>query len=173
MNATAGVYLVEADEAARAAEEGTVLTFTLTRLQRVLNPLERMAYAVAGVVVLLVPLVFLVAPDERSVRLVGLALWGLVYVGYRFTFRDAAHSLYGSLVLREYVDTIRIDGEFVSWGICGRLILRAPRQLFRVSWGWRGTSIVRFRPGRYAIVVPRAAISRDDLRRWVETGERP
>lgn len=143
------------------------LSFSVNRLQWVVNPPARIFFAVLAVAALVGGPVLLVLAVIDNAPLDVIFVFALVPLLGVLGFRGPAMSFYGALTTDAYFNTLLIERDSFSIGIDG-LQLRFPRKGFRVSRGLFGTFIVRNVLG-HAVVLPKAAMPYRELKRLIET----
>ena len=143
------------------------LTFRLTKCQRILNPVERLIYT-ALLLFLLAPVVMLIImlPDSWPALI-------LMVAGYAF-FWWMLHrpmlSLYAEL--RGWgagERSVVVEGDIVRYTIADGVFTMSRKTALNVTWGFCGTSIVRFINGG-SITLPTAIMARTELRRLLKDG---
>jgi hypothetical protein len=152
-------YTQNAD-AADAARHSIVLSFSLSRVQRVVNPCERLIWVICGVSLMAIGLLALIqSPWAWPPWALALFLWGFVFK----MFRRPIISFGGSLIGNAYINRVQFTEDFVACGF-NTLTARMPRRHLRVSKGWLGTYLLSH-PYGYTVVIPREAIAFDELKR--------
>lgn len=133
--------------------EAIRVSFTLTRLQRILNPPERLLWTLLGAVAFVCGMLpALVAPE--SLR--HWVLLGLVVPWTWLALRNPLRTLVDDLVGTDYVDTLVIDADSVLFGV-HKPESRLARGV-KVGRGLCGVIILRH-PLGYVIRLPRAAMT--------------
>ena len=145
------------------------LSFTLTRLQWVINPPERLIIVPLFLTLaVLTPVSFVMSIISKAPLSV-ICVFGVGWVCSWIAFRRPILSFYTSLVTDKYFNTLLIEQDSVCVGIDG-LQLRFPRNGLKVSRGLFGTAIVRWVPMGYSVTLPTDAIPFKKLKRLIETG---
>jgi hypothetical protein len=151
-------------------QERVTISFKLTRWQRVLNPIERLLYALLGIPLLaILPIAFMAAHDSTEVLLTTVLLLGLLVFWARPT------SLFLRTIFSDsgYVDRIEIHGDFVSYKLPRHIsvypenasVCKQPRITMTLTKGLCGTFVLRdILDGRKTIVLPRTCMTYDQLK---------
>jgi hypothetical protein len=154
--------------------ESLRLSFTLTRLQRILNPCERLVSVLGSVLILLlVPATvlgeclangFSLLDAAKVVALLAIegVIAGIVWLFFRRPLRTFARDLFGKAGSNNLV--VEDDRVFAS---VGDSQLAFNRKLLIVGRGLCGASVVR-QPFRYSITVPSGAIAFATLKAAIE-----
>jgi ABC-type multidrug transport system fused ATPase/permease subunit len=157
----------EAIKIMEAAQENngkhTRLSFSLTRLQRTLNPLERLIFAILGTVVLAFGVWAVVSASglQRLLIIVIVVLPLLV-------FRKPMLSFYRGLVGHKYINTVEIKNDTVAFGV-NEPQAKISRQPLKVSKGLCGTFVIRH-PYGYSLVIPNDVVSFERLTELIKHG---
>jgi len=151
-------------------QEPVTISFRLTRWQRVLNPIERLLYALLGIPLLaILPIAFMAAHDSTEVLLTTVLFLGLLVFWARPT------SLFLRTIFSDsgYVDRIEIHGDFVSYKLPQHIsghpedasVCKQPRITMTLTKGLCGTFVLRdILDGRKTIVLPRTCATYDQLK---------
>ena len=162
-------------------EKSVTLRFSLTRLQRVVNPITGLALALTGVAGFVVILVaggmglFAFTVTTASQEGVWAATWkplftaaaatAVCFVMWRLLFWRPIRNTYSTLFSDYYVNTVVIgDRGRVLFGVDG--VQREMAVGKAISKGLFGTYVISCGP--CSVVVPDGSIEFDDLRRRVE-----
>jgi hypothetical protein len=150
--------------------ESVVISFKLTRWQRVLNPVERLLYVLLGMPFLAVlPLCFMRAHGNAQVLFTTLLALGLLV----FWALPTARHFRTISSDNGYVDRIEIRDDFVSYkippGISGypenASACKHPRRMMTLTKGLYGTFVLRdVLDGRKTVVLPRTCVAYDQLK---------
>jgi hypothetical protein len=150
------------------------VSFSLTRLQRILNPLERLPAAILGgpffvALLLAVVLVFAVQPATIWQRVGMLVLVLAMGAGGTLAFLPPVVSFLWALFSHNYIDTIRIGHDYLWCGCRGGqgLVLPTLKNL-TVSRGVLGTVMIRNLIRGYTIVLPENVVWFATLKRVIE-----
>lgn len=128
--------------------EPTKLSYSLTPLQRVINPPERLLFAVGGTFGLaMAAWGILMAPGAQKLVIGGAAAIFLL------VFRRPLVSFYRCLFADKYINTVEIGNDAVAFGVNGLQAKRSRRPL-KVARGLCGTFVVRS-PYGYSLVIPK------------------
>lgn len=149
--------------------EPVTLSFKLTRWQRVLNPIERLLYALGGTMIPGCILWGLIKEAHLSWEMTLPAILGALLLWYKF---DAIATLGRDLFSDIYIDSIRIEGDFVYYQIAPSVftfglaaIYKRPRKLMMVTKGLCGTYVLRYaQDGSAPVVLPRTCVTDDQLK---------
>ena len=151
-------------------QERVTISFKLTRWQRVLNPIERLLYALLGIPLLaILPIAFMAAHDSTEVLLTTVLFLGLLVFWARPT------SLFLRTIFSDsgYVDRIEIHGDFVSYKLPQHIsghpedasVCKQPRITMTLTKGLCGTFVLRdILDGRKTIVLPGTCATYDQLK---------
>lgn len=143
--------------------EPITVTYTLTRLQRVLNPPERLLFAFVGLAGLALGGLVAIASVVQGFWL-GISLGILIAPGAWLIFRNPVRSLYASVFDSEYINRLTVYAEWIDLGWSGGAV-RIPKGLLTVSRGVLGTCVLRDKPRGYSVTVASVAVTTDELRR--------
>ena len=166
--------------------ESLRLSFTLTPLQRLLNPWKKFAYVCTGVVVTIIVLLgssftlFIAFSGlfgktsgwARSVNSVWPPLLALTLLVVFFLLLDfglvglVLVAFRGLMFGTRYINTLVVEGDHVFFGV-DEPQMALNRKLLRVGRGLCGTIVVRDLHG-HSITLPRSAVSISDLRGAIE-----
>jgi hypothetical protein len=137
------------------------LSYSLTRVQRALNPWERLYYTFAGffVLLLLSSLAVIILPLFVAIWIV-LGIWASVLLVFGRTMLSFFVSLFSST----YINTVVIGDGYVSFGINGTDFTIPNLSGLRVRKGACGTMLIEHLRHGYAIVLPREAIALAELK---------
>jgi len=138
------------------------LSFSLTRLQRVINPPERLVFTLCGTCVLLITLYGVIMAPQFIPN------WIVLGIGLLATwllFRKQMMSFLLSLLTNHYINTLVIEDNDVIWGVDVPQ-MRLNRKVLRVGRGLFGTIILRH-PYGYSITLPRNIMSIAELKKKV------
>jgi hypothetical protein len=152
--------------------ESVVLSFKLTRWQRVLNPVERLLYVLLGMPLLaLLPMCFMRAQGGAQIFVTTM----LVLVLLVFWVLPTAHYLRKIFSDNGYVDSIEIRDDFVSYKLPPYIsgypesasVCKHPRRMMTLAKGFCGTFVLRdILDGRKTVVLPRTCVTYDQMRRF-------
>ncbi len=150
--------------------EPVTISFKLTRWQRVLNPIERLLYALLGLPLLaILPIALMAAHDSTEVLLTMILALGLL------VFWALPTSLFLRTIFSDsgYVDRIEIHDDFVSYRLPPFISVypenasdcKQPRITMTLTKGLCGTFVLRdILDGRKTIVLPRTCATYDQLK---------
>jgi hypothetical protein len=139
------------------------LSYTLTRIQRILNPLERLVYCLFGIFIFFLSLLgVLCMPIYLSIWII-LGIWALCWLLFGRVLIALCYSLFSNT----YGNTIEIEGDYVSFGV-NRPEWKFPRSSLKVRKGVCETYMLRHIGGAYSIVLPREAIPFAELKELIE-----
>ncbi len=139
------------------------ISFSLTRLQRIFNPVEGVVYSLAGIGILLGG-VFGIVIDPTAWQ-----PWVITVVSSAFAFLlfgKPLLSLYQRITSGKYINTMEIENDSVRIGI-DKLQLEFPRQILKVRKGFLGTIVIRH-PYGYSIVLPKKVVGFRELKALIE-----
>lgn len=145
------------------SDQPTRLSFSLTRLQRMLNPLERLIFAVLGTFVVAFGAWAVVSASGMQ-RLLIIA----VVVLPLLVFRKPMVSFYRGLADQKYINTVEIEKDAVAFGV-NEPQAKVSRQPLKVSKGLCGTFVIRH-PYGYSLVIPNNVISFERLSQLIKHG---
>ena len=128
------------------------------------NPPARLVFAGLGFGLIAFGMVMAVACFGTLPGL-GLAIALVIWITVFLVMRGPLFSMCISLVGSKYINWVRIDAASVSFGFNG-LVGTIPRRSFRVTRGLLGTFGLRH--PYYFIVIPKEAITLDELKRLIE-----
>lgn len=136
-----------------------MLSFTLSRLQRMANPPERLLYVCLAVGQVMLGLwVVVMSPVVGSILLLMISLLvGLI-------FRGPIYSFFASALTRGYVNTVEMDHAWVKFGIDGLQAVLPGKSALKVSKGLFGTFIIRNLTSGHSWIIPQNAITLSGLR---------
>ena len=136
-----------------------LLSFSMTRLQRIVNPTERIIFAFSAllglVVMLIIPL------QAIKVPVVWLAATACIAVLY-LLFRRPLTSLYLAITHDEYINIVEIRKNDIRLGV-GKPDLTISRGACSVGQGFFGVSVLRTSFGQ-SIVIPQSSIPTSELK---------
>ena len=141
-----------------------ILSFTLSRLQRIANPPERLVYVCAAAVQVAVILLVVV----KAPLVVGIIFLLILYVSLRYVFRGPIISFVADVTLKTYLNTLELHNRVVKVGIDGLQWVVPRFGPLRVSKGLFGTFLMREPLSGRCWVVPRDVIAESDLRNLAE-----
>jgi hypothetical protein len=152
--------------------ESVVLSFKLTRWQRVLNPVERFLYVLLGMPFLaILPICFMRAHGNVQVFVATM----LVLLLFVFWVLPAARYVRTIFSDSGYVNSIEIHEDFVSYKLPpsisgypeGASVCKQPRRMMTLTKGLCGTFVLRHvLDGRRTVVLPRTCMTYDQLKQF-------
>lgn len=151
-------------------KEPVTISFKLTRWQRVLNPIERLFYALLGIPFLaILPMAFMATHDSTEVLLTAIFALGLLV----FWALPTSFFLRAIFSDNGYVDRIEIHDDSVSYRLPPHMsgypenasVCKQPRITMTLTKGLCGTFVLRdILDGRKTIVLPRTCATYDQLK---------
>jgi hypothetical protein len=143
--------------------EPVKLSYSLTRPQRVLNPLERLIFALSGTFVLgFGTWGAISAPGIQRLVIAFVTALPLVVL------RKPMVSFYRCLFAGKYINTVEVGSDGVVFGADG-LQAKVSRGTLKVAKGLCGTFVVRS-PYGYSLVIPMDVISFERLSHLIKSG---
>lgn len=136
-----------------------LLSFSMTRLQRIVNPIERLMYVFCG----LLGIVAILVMPTRAVDFPILWLAAAIGIAILFlVFRGPMVSFYRALTCDEYINTVEITENDIRCGV-GKLEFALPREVCGVGQGFLGVSVLRT-PFGQSIAIPQSSIPTSELK---------
>lgn len=157
-------------------EEPIELLFTLTRLQRMICPLDRFSHILLFIITVSVfTIIAVLIPSKRPVTVIseGLLIFIQLFV---FRYWELIGSLLYSLIKNEYYNTVIITDRTISFGLNHKIMSTAPVKseynhnyinLIDVVKGLFGTIELKHAHG-FSIVIPQSCISYKRLKELLE-----
>ena len=131
----------------------------MTRLQRIVNPIERLMYVFCG----LLGIVAILVMPTRAVDFPILWLAAAIGVAILFlVFRGPMVSLYLAITHDEYINIVEIRKNDIRLGV-GKPDLTISRGACSVGQGFFGVSVLRTSFGQ-SIVIPQSSIPTSELK---------
>ncbi|MEI8195669.1 MAG: hypothetical protein WCI73_07150 [Phycisphaerae bacterium] len=161
----------------KPSDEGkntTKLTFSLSRMQRILNPLDKLMYTIFGLAIYLILLyaiinIILFVPIEGKWSGLLFAIVG--YFMWRYVFGVSIKSVAMSIFSNKYINIIDIDDCAIYFGIDqADWAVQHNRQAI-ITEGLIGTYIIRLDQG--VLVIPRESIELAKLHELLGVGSQP
>lgn len=144
-----------------------LLSFSITRLQRIVNPIERLMYVFCGLLgifaILIMPTRAVDFPILWLAAAIGVAILFLV-------FRGPIVSFYRAVTCDEYINTVEITENDIRCGV-GKLEFALPRDVCGVGQGFFGVSVLRT-PFGQSIVIPQSSIPTSELKRLLKSNNK-
>ncbi len=148
------------------------LSYSLTRLQRVPNPLDRLPFVVGGTFYLLVVLIipFTVPWPSASVwEILGvLATFFAAAAFGLLVFLRPMRSFFLHLFSNCYINTLTIGNDVLFFGVDEENVALPTLKNLTATMGVCGTMMIRNAWRGYTIVLPREAIPFAELKRLIE-----
>lgn len=141
------------------------LSFTLTRLQQIMNPPERIFYALVTIsTVVFFGIIIWFVPGSWPVG-VGMGLGVILFV--MWSMGGITLGLITSILFKEYVNTVEFGHHYLRYGFeeIEYEIMLPP---FRISKGLFHVIILRYYTTGHSIVLPQSAISIEHVKELIE-----
>jgi hypothetical protein len=144
-------------------ETPVTLHFSLSRLQLVANPPERLVYGFLEIFWIFFFIVVLMVPGSWPV---GILIAGTALALLSLLFRGPLQSLYCAITTGIYINTILVEEGFIHFGVNETTTGKWECRALTVMPGLFGTTIIRFI--NYSMVIPQNVISYKSLKSLIE-----
>ncbi|MCS7063981.1 MAG: hypothetical protein NZM04_08085 [Methylacidiphilales bacterium] len=149
--------------------------FSLTRKQRLINPIERLIGILFFYMVMPTVIFFAIIKSTQASALPKpYYVWIFLFIAIAavsmmilLATRSMVASFYQSIFAKQYINTIQFQGDQIHFGVDG-IQYSWHIEMLGISKGFYGVLVLRNIPLAQAIIIPESAISYEDLKKKLE-----